>query len=164
MTRDSNQHCLDNAERLCAHQGNRLTSKRRRILALLLDADRPLSAYQVSDLYKHAHQQQLSIMSVYRMLNFLISQHLVHRLETTNQYLACAHINTSDACGDAHGASQFLICDKCKQVDETGMHAGILKQLNLEVEKNGFTMQQQQLEIHGTCRRCAEASPGDPSE
>ncbi|ALO45394.1 hypothetical protein [Pseudohongiella spirulinae] len=45
-----------------------------------------------------------------------------------------------------------------KRVDETGAREDILLQLNQEVHKSGFTMQQEQLEIHGTCHRCAKKS------
>lgn len=154
MKADAQQKFLKNAEALCKLQGARLTSKRKRILLLLLDAGMPLSAYQISDRYREKHEHQMSIMSVYRMLNFLIEQHLAHRLETTNQYLPCTHLEDTNCADTAHGTPQFLICDKCKRVDETGMREDILRQLNTELKKSGFTMEQQQLEIHGTCDKC----------
>ncbi|MBC54504.1 MAG: transcriptional repressor [Gammaproteobacteria bacterium] len=156
MTPDQQQQCLSNAEAHCLNQGARLTNKRKRILFLLLDSGTPLSAYQISDAYREKYEHQLSIMSVYRMLNFLISQHLAHRLETTNQYIACAHMQNTEHQGSEHGTLQFLICDQCKRVDESGIRNDILLQLNQELRKSGFTMQQEQLEIHGTCHRCAK--------
>ncbi|MEX0738794.1 MAG: Fur family transcriptional regulator [Pseudohongiella sp.] len=156
MNQGDQQRFLKMADALCRHQKARLTAKRKRILTILLQAGTPLSAYQISDRYREAHEQQMSIMSVYRMLNFLIDQHLAHRLETTNQYLPCAHIDAGHTSDTAHGTPQFLICDKCKRVDESGLRTDILEQLDNELRKTGFTMDQQQLEIHGTCQRCAK--------
>ncbi len=153
---EQTQNTLQQAETLCSQQGGRLTYKRKRILDLMLHTDRPLSAYQISDLYSEQHNSRLSIMSVYRMLNFLKEVNLVHRLETTNQYIACSHIDTSHRHETNHLTPQFLICDQCKRVDETGLREDILQQLNHDLERSGFTMQQKQLEIHGTCSKCSE--------
>jgi len=156
MRSDCAQQTLQQAEMLCALRGGRLTQKRKRILDLMLHADRPLSAYQIAELYSERHKQGLSIMSVYRMLSFLTSVQVIHRLETTNQYVACAHIDSADTHDTRHLTAKFLICDQCKQVLETSLREDVLQQLNHDVECSGFTMEQEQLEIHGTCRACAD--------
>ena len=56
-------------------------------------------------------------MSVYRILDFLIHEELVHKLETASLYIACAHI----ACDHQHETPQFLICDRCFTVKEIGI-------------------------------------------
>lgn len=144
---------LDRAQAICADQGAKLTDKRRRILKVVLESLEPLSAYQIADQYRDLYGKTLSVMSVYRMLNFLKENELVHRLETTNQYLPCSHIS----CHHAHEVPQFLICDGCHTVDEVGIRKEILKELSSNIEDTGFALARQQLEFHGLCRDCQQA-------
>lgn len=144
---------LDKAQAICAGQGAKLTDKRRRILKVVLDSAEPLSAYQIADQYRDLYGKTLSVMSVYRMLNFLKDNELVHRLETTNQYLPCSHIS----CQHAHEVPQFLICDNCHAVDEVGIRKEILRELSSNIEDTGFALARQQLEFHGLCRDCQRA-------
>lgn len=151
------QQVLDRAQAICAEQGAKLTDKRRRILQVVLESAEPLSAYQIADQYRDLYGKTLSVMSVYRMLNFLKDNELVHRLETTNQYLPCSHIS----CNHAHEVPQFLICDSCKSVDEVGIRKAILQELSANIVDTGFALARQQLEFHGLCRACqtADATP-----
>jgi Fur family zinc uptake transcriptional regulator len=148
------EQVLDRAQVICASQGAKLTDKRRRILQVVLQSAEPLSAYQIADQYRDLYGKTLSVMSVYRMLNFLKDNELVHRLETTNQYLPCSHIS----CNHAHEVPQFLICNSCKTVDEVGIRKEILQELSANIEDTGFALARQQLEFHGLCRACQTAS------
>tara|TARA_R110002072_G_scaffold284396_2_gene448413 strand:+ start:5518 stop:6015 length:498 start_codon:yes stop_codon:yes gene_type:complete len=144
---------LNRAQVICTDQGARLTEKRRRVLQVVLESAEPLSAYQIADQYRDTYGKTLSVMSVYRMLNFLKENELVHRLETTNQYLPCSHIS----CQHDHEVPQFLICDSCRGVDEVGIRKEILNELSANIEDTGFRLARQQLEFHGTCRACQTA-------
>jgi Fur family transcriptional regulator, zinc uptake regulator len=150
---NSTEQILDRAQAICASQGAKLTDKRRRILQVVLQSAEPLSAYQIADQYRDLYAKTLSVMSVYRMLNFLKENELVHRLETTNQYLPCSHIS----CNHAHEVPQFLICDSCKSVHEVGIRKEILQELSANIEDTGFALARQQLEFHGLCRACQGA-------
>ena len=141
---------LQNAELICRDAGVRLTVKRKRALALLLEAPSPVSAYELIDLYHARYDESLTAMSAYRMLNFLVEETLAHRLNSVNKYTACEHIN----CNHAHDLPQFLICDNCQSVSEDGIQKHILDQLKAEVLKSGFSMDNQQLELHGLCSNC----------
>ena len=55
-------------------QGGRLTPKRRQVLEILLQKPQPLSAYEIADQYQQILSETIPAMSVYRMLDFLISQ------------------------------------------------------------------------------------------
>lgn len=144
------QRTLERAQAICAARGTRLTEKRQRVLRAVLESAEPLSAYQIADSYRDQNQETLSVMSVYRMLNFLKENELVHRLETTNQYLPCSHIT----CHHQHEVPQFLICDSCRTVDEIGIRREILQELRANIEQTGFALAEQQLELHGLCRAC----------
>lgn len=145
---------LDKAQAICAAHGAKLTDKRRRVLQVVLESAEPLSAYQIADQYRDLYGKTLSVMSVYRMLNFLKENELVHRLETTNQYLPCSHIS----CQHAHEVPQFLICDSCHTVDEVGIRKEILRELSSNIEDTGFALARQQLEFHGLCRDCQQTA------
>ncbi len=143
---------LDRAQTICRDAGVRLTEKRKRVLQVVIQAKEPLSAYQIADAYREEHGESLSVMSIYRMLNFLKENNLVHRLETTNQYLSCSHIT----CDHQHEVPQFLICDHCQGVSEVGIRKEIFNELNENIKGTGFQMARQQFEFHGTCDHCRE--------
>jgi len=116
----------------------------------LLASTTPLSAYEIVDRYKAQFQESLPVMSVYRMLDFLIQEKLVHKLETAGQYMSCAHI----ACDHQHETPQFLICDRCGSVKEIGIKKRIIEELERSIQSTGFMLAQKQLELHGVCEHC----------
>ncbi|MDA8694093.1 MAG: transcriptional repressor [Pseudomonadales bacterium] len=153
MNQSITSKTLQNAEAMCLEAGVRLTTKRKRALSLLLNAPAPISAYELIDEYKNQYQESLTPMSAYRMLNFLVDEMLAHKLQSVNKYTACEHIN----CNHAHELPQFLICDTCKSVSEAGIKEDTLKKLKVDVTETGFSLNNQQLELHGTCRNCQSA-------
>ncbi|MBK7352455.1 MAG: transcriptional repressor [Nitrosomonas sp.] len=92
--------------------GIKLTTKRKNVLIVLLNSTTSLSAYEIAEKYRDRFSESLPVMSVYRMLDFLIQGELVHKLESTGQYMSCAHIT----CNHEHEIPQFLICDHCHAV------------------------------------------------
>lgn len=149
MAQDLKQ-VITKARQECALAGVNLTPKRENVLTTLVQAQAPLSAYDIVEQYRHQHGSPLPAMSVYRILDFLVTHRLAHKLETTNQFLACAHI----ACDHDHAVPQFLICDKCHSVQEVGLRKTLVKELHDSVLKTGFILGKQQLELHGLCAQC----------
>lgn len=145
---------IKKSQEACALAGVKLTNKRKNVLIVLLNSKTPLSAYDIADNYKRQFQDSLPVMSVYRMLDFLIKERLVHKLETSGQYISCAHI----ACDHQHEAPQFLICDHCGNVKEVGIKKPIVNEIERSVKKIGFTLTNSQLELHGICKRCLKGS------
>lgn len=141
---------LHKAEHSCVESGGRLTVKRKNILTALLSADMPQSAYEIADYYKEAFNETIPVMSVYRMLEFLIKESLVHKLISTNKYVACSHI----ACNHVHEVPQFLICDQCHHVREVGVKKDIIDALQNSVESADFYLNSPELELHGICKDC----------
>lgn len=138
------------AEQVCRQSGSKLTSKRRNVLQTLLNAGVPLSAYELADHYQQQIGEVIPVMSVYRMLDFLAQENLVHRLSSSNKYVACSHI----ACSHAHQQPQFLICDRCNKVSEIGIDSDMIAALNNQVKQAGFQLGSPQLELHGLCKQC----------
>lgn len=143
---------LAKASAECKQSGFRLTEKRRNLLHVMLEAESPLSAYDIADRYKEKYNETLSAMSAYRMLKVLLDAGLAHKLETTNQYLACSHIT----CAHEHKIPQFLICDRCHAVQEVEVRAQLLTELKAGIESTGFVLSGQQLELHGVCGKCRQ--------
>ena len=150
MTKNTIDKTLESAEAMCRDTGVRLTVKRKRALAMLLEAQSPISAYELVDLYTVRFNEPLTAMSAYRMLNFLVDEMLAHRLNSVNKYTACEHIN----CNHAHDLPQFLICDNCNSVSEANIQQEILDSLKSDILKSGFSIENQQLELHGVCVNC----------
>ncbi len=149
---DKIERALEKAQIECKRLGLRLTDKRRNVLKILLQADEPLSAYDIAEKYKAVFSEALSAMSAYRMLDFLMQSNLVHKLETSNQYLACSHIS----CEHEHALPEFLICDQCHLVKEIGLDKALLDQLKKSIKSTGFILSSQQLELHGLCEDCQD--------
>ena len=143
-------HIIEHAERHCSSHGARLTDKRKRVLSALLESSKALSAYELVECCKCEGSNSLSAMSVYRILEFLESEHLVHRLETVNKYVACEHIT----CNHQHTVSQFLICTECGKVKETTISKCIAEQLTQALADSGFHMAGSQLEMNCICNDC----------
>lgn len=144
------QNILEHAERQCKTHGTRLTAKRKQILSSLLQRGRAMSAYEVIDFYKSKFGETIPAMSVYRILDFLQNENLVHKLTSANKYVACAHIT----CQNTHALSQFLICEKCLKVKEVSINHAMSVALKKNVKRAGFQLVSPQLEINCICDTC----------
>ncbi|NTS76483.1 transcriptional repressor [Catenovulum sp. SM1970] len=143
---------IEKAVAQCQKSGTKLTEKRKNVLVSLVTSETPLSAYELVEKYREDHAEVIAAMSVYRMLDFLEKENLVHKLSSTNKYVGCAHIT----CCHTHQIPQFLICDKCNKVSEVGIAKEIIGQLKENVESSGFQLHSQQLELHGICDKCLD--------
>mgnify|MGYP001100485059 CR=1 FL=1 len=103
---------LAHAEQVCRDRGQKFTPIRRQVLQALLASHRPLGAYEIIDALAR-DIARLAPITVYRALDFLMAQGLVHRIESRNAFLACAHNH------DASAVVAFLICDSCGSVGES---------------------------------------------
>jgi len=139
---EKTENFLDRLEKSLKNKGKRLTAPRRKVMGILMEQDSPLGAYDV--IYK---MQDAKPMTVYRALEFLSAEGLVHRIESLNAYVACAE----DHC--AHTDSQFLICDDCGKIEEIHDHA-LDARLARAADESGFTLTRRTLELHGVCAAC----------
>lgn len=151
-------HALHRAERFCQENGIRLTAKRKQVLLGLLEKRKALSAYQLIDICKEDSETAIPAMTVYRILKFLEENHLVHRLELANKYVACRHFDCSHPLNRDHEASQFLICKVCDKVNELSIDKSIVEELAKNVEDSGFDLLSQQLEMSCICKDCATSA------
>jgi Fur family zinc uptake transcriptional regulator len=141
---------LVRAEAACAARGARLTPLRRRVFGAIVAAKGPIGAYDIIDRLSAEDGTRAAPISIYRALDFLIEQALVHRIASRNAFVACDH---------SHGEGDlvvFLLCDGCGSVSEVadGWVAAALRKASAHV---GFEPRQPSLEISGRCRACREA-------
>ncbi len=135
---------------LCRANHISLTPGRRRILELLAREGRPLGAYEMIDRVAKATGNRPAPISVYRALDFLLENSLIHRLASRNAYLACGH---------GHAVKEpivFLICEVCGDVVEARSPAICGALGDLAAEAN-FSPRAQVMEVAGRCRACAAA-------
>src|SRR5947199_7913370 len=121
---------LAHAEALCIARGERLTPMRRHVLQALSGSHKPLGAYEIIDLVA-ARAPRPAPVTIYRALDFLTAQGLVHRIESRNPFLACINNHATDA------PVVFLICETCGEVGEAPSGA-VTDSLNAAATSAGF--------------------------
>ena len=143
------------AEVACVENGARLTPRRRQVLSALMQSPNPLSAYEVLDLCNRSTTAAMPAMSVYRILDFLEQQLLVHRLSSSNKYVSCAHI----ACDHKHfQKTHFLLCEGCSSVEEVDATQEASEALEQMAKTVGFKLTIQQVELSGICTTCQNST------
>ena len=141
---------LHRAGEICAAHGARLTDLRREVLGLILDAEAPTGAYDLLERLR-VLRGPAAPPTVYRALDFLREQGLVHKVERLSAFVGCvAH--------EQDHAAQFLICRSCGQVTELEDH-DLAHALADAAERLGFTVGKATIEAEGQCAACA-AAPG----
>jgi Fur family zinc uptake transcriptional regulator len=141
---------LAHAEALCAQRAQRLTPMRRQVLEALLASHKPLGAYEIIERTGQKNARPAPI-TVYRALNFLREQGLVHRIESRNAFVACVN---NHANGDM---VVFLICERCGDVGEAS-GAAIAENVKAAARAAGFSPKTPVIEISGTCAHCRAAA------
>jgi Fur family zinc uptake transcriptional regulator len=134
------------ARELCAKRGERFTELRGRVLEIVWDSHRPIGAYAILERLK-SDGRSAAPPTVYRALDFLMSAGLVHRIESLNAYVGCAHP------GERH-ASQFLLCKTCGnsvELDEPAVGSALAQ----AADKRGFKVDRRVVELSGLCANCA---------
>ena len=147
----AHQHCLDSAlltaEKTCLERGVRLTHLRRRVLELVWGSHEPVKAYDILDKLRDENFSSAP-PTVYRALDFLQAEGLVHKIESLNAYVGCAS-------PEQRHISQFLICHQCGSVAEID-DPEIRKLLARKAATLGFHIDHEMIEINGMCSACAE--------
>jgi len=142
---------LDSAEQQCQLRGTRLTQKRKMVLKGLVSSKHAMTAYELVDYCNNELGETIPAMSVYRILEFLEEEKLVHKLKLANRYVACIHIT----CDHQHAVPQFLICTECYRVEEVDISRSTMSTLRRNVESAGFELVSEQIEVDCICSGCA---------
>ena len=135
---------LDAAHNRVVSAGQRMTIPRRRVLELLVGSTSPVKAYDLVSAYYGAGRVAKPA-TIYRALEFLRRLGLVHRLSSSNSYVACT-------LGIAAHPAAFLICiccGSCREISAPGAAGlvGIASGL-------GYSIDHVTIEGEGRCLAC----------
>jgi len=144
--RDPVTAALAVATTLCRDRGAPLTEVRRRVLEALWQAHQPLGAYELLPRLEAALGRKFAPPTVYRALEFLVSQGLVARIESRNAFVPCAHPGHPHTC-------VFFVCDRCGNSVEVEKPA-LERLLAGYASALGFEIHRKALELQGTCAQC----------
>ncbi|MEX2474129.1 Fur family transcriptional regulator [Marinobacter sp.] len=136
---------LADARTICQQHNARLTPTRERVLELIWQSHKPLGAYDVlAVLAEDGHNA--APPTVYRALDFLQQQGLVHRIASLNAFVGCTHA------GKRHNGL-FLICRDCGNVLELTA-PGVSQAVSEAAVAEAFKPDEVTIEIAGTCPAC----------
>ncbi len=127
-----------------------LSQTQTRVLDLLSAAGRPLSAYDL--LGKLRGEGVNAPPTVYRALDKLVREGLVHRIESLNAFVACSTPHH-------HDMATFAICDHCGLVTEL-TDRPLQDQLAAISGRSGFHATRMMVELRGHCAACAAKAHG----
>ena len=147
---DSHSRCiktaLSNAEKICAKNKLKFTGIRRRVLELVWESHKPAKAYDILQQLGEGDGSPVP-PTVYRALDFLLDNGLVHKINSLNAYVGCSHPGPNNQC-------YFLICTNCEQVSEC-CTSKLGKAIDVSVKENAFIPESVSLEIQGVCQTCS---------
>lgn len=139
---------LATADRICSERGVRLTALRRQVLELVWHSHRPVGAYDLLNELARGGRRAAP-PTVYRALQFLLDQGLVHRIESRNAFIGCAHPE------DRH-VVEIMLCSHCGRAAELPDDK-ISSAVRSAAKKLGFEVQRQTIEVTGLCAACQAA-------
>ncbi len=151
---------VEAAKEQCRVRGVRFTPLRQQIYALVLQATKPVGAY---DLITQLQQARLSAINegaqeseessknvapptVYRSLEFLLAEGLIHQLTSINAYVPCCHPR-------AQHTAAFLICAQCQRVQECSS-VPVQEMMSFAEQDVGFIVERSVIELSGRCQAC----------
>lgn len=136
---------LQHARKVCEENKVRLTPIREKVLRLVWQSHNPLGAYDILPMLSE-NGKAAAPPTVYRALDFLVAQGLVHRIASLNAFVGCS------VWSDKH-VSQFLLCRKCGVAIEIEAPA-ITQAIAHNADQYGFETDNESIEISGLCQCC----------
>ncbi|WP_372622020.1 transcriptional repressor [Falsiroseomonas sp.] len=147
---------VDRAEAACVARGVQFTELRRQVLRLVLESPQPIGAYALLDRLR-ADRPGAAPPTIYRALDFLQEQGLVHRVERLNAFVGCAGPEAHHSCGHGHDhPHQFLICGRCGATAEI-CDERVAEAVAEAARAAGFVPSRTTVEVEGLCVACAAA-------
>jgi Fur family zinc uptake transcriptional regulator len=140
---------LDDAAAACERRGTQFTAQRRAIFGLILQANKPVTAYELLDQMRPTHKAATPA-TIYRALEFLLANDLIHKVESLSAFVPCIDADHHDH------AAQFYICRQCGAVAERDDHA-VVHALEAAARSIGFQPETIIVEVTGLCAKCAAA-------
>lgn len=150
-TRPTHSDLLEAAHHEARETGKSLTRIRRHVLATLLSADKPMTAYEVLDSLDGVGS--VSPPTAYRALDFLIHLGYVKRVESLNSYIALD-------LGPSDDPVALFVCEGCGQAEEIDAPEAISSLLQA-ASNAGMTPSKAAFEVRGQCCSKPGCAPRD---
>ncbi|RUU48081.1 transcriptional repressor [Mesorhizobium sp. M6A.T.Ca.TU.002.02.2.1] len=116
------------------------------VLDALTRSDRPMGAYELLGLLRQEGLR--SPLQIYRALDRLIEEGLIHRIESLSAFALCVHGECT------HGRAAFAICANCERASE--VHDPALERVLRRIaRRQGFRTKSATVELSGLCESCA---------
>lgn len=148
----------------CYKRGVRFTLLRQQIYKLVLAASQPVGAYDLisqlqqirllqsadntcaGDTPEKSPPKNVAPPTIYRSLEFLLSEGLIHQLTSINAYVPCCHPR-------AKHTAAFLICEQCQRVQECSS-LPVQEMMSFAEQDAGFMVARSVIELSGRCQAC----------
>ncbi len=138
-------------------RGVRFTPLRQQVYQLVLQANKPIGAYdmitqlqqiRLVNNFESSEKASTNVAppTVYRSLEFLLSEGLIHQLTSINAYVPCCHPR-------AEHTAAFLICERCLRVQECSS-LPIQEIMSFAEQDAGFKVARSVIELSGICKTC----------
>lgn len=130
---------------LCLAKDLKITKPRKIVLQFLYEASEPQTAYALLEQYRSTYGAG-DAMTIYRALDYLEKNNLVHKIHSQNKYSLCD-------LSHSHSGALFFLCTQCQQIKE--IHSDCLEQTFKNIaQDNHFKIQHSTLELLGICKKC----------
>ncbi|HWV14325.1 MAG TPA: Fur family transcriptional regulator [Cellvibrio sp.] len=147
-------HAMTAARQLCSDRGVRLTALREQVLSLIWQSHKPLGAYTLMEMLALASTRRVAPPTVYRALEFLLEEGLIHRINSLNAFIGCPSPTQKHQ-------SHFLICQNCSVAVELDSPSLNQKLVDCATEA-GFSLTSHSVEINGLCALCQATQKNGP--
>ena len=123
------------------------------VLEVLREANTPMAAYDILEALKEPGQK-LAPTTIYRALNALGEQGVVHKVEAKNAYMACQE-------GGHDHPSLISYCEDCGEVSEH-LDDALAHDMERVARAQGFHPKRHVIELHGVCAPCHDKKEAMP--
>ena len=157
LQQHNHQHCIDDAltraRELCQRRQVKFTRIREQVLACVWANHQPVGAYPILEEIAKDSDRRPAPPTVYRALDFLLENGLVHRIASLNAFVGCKNPNH-------HHQGHFLICRQCRNAIELDTDV-INSAINAAATQHGFAVEAPCVEVVGCCANCQELSDNE---
>ncbi len=126
----------------------KLTPLRNDVMSIILEAEQPLSAYDILDRLRKI-REGAEPPTVYRVLEFLVSHHIVHRIDSQNTYVLCSQ---REVLNEQH-KTVLVVCDHCQACFEY-IDVALAKSIEEFAQKKKIKINSSLIKLSGICEKC----------
>jgi len=139
---------ISRVDEICRSNNLGFTDIRRQVYEIIIKNNKPIKAYEILDEIRNITNKPSHPPTVYRAIDFLIENGIVHKLNSINSFVGCFHPKTHEEC-------YFLICKKCNLYQEC-CDDSLKDRISKTAVHNKFVISNTTLEIEGHCLDCSQ--------